>query len=62
MTEIIYTHYKNDKDYFIVDYCAIQENDIWITAILYKEVDGNVLFVRSEKEFDEKFRLKSHEK
>ena len=58
MSKTIYTDYKNNKDYYIVDYCSIQENDEWVTAILYKEVDGNILFVRSEKEFEEKFKLK----
>lgn len=57
----IYTHYKNGKDYYIIDYCSIQENDVWVTAILYKEVGGNIFFVRSEKEWDEKFKLKSAE-
>ena len=55
----IYTHYKNNKEYYIIDYCSIQENDVWVTAILYKEVDGNILFVRSEKEWEECFKLKS---
>ena len=55
----IYTHYKNNKDYIIIDYCSIQENDVWVTAILYKEVDGNILFVRSEQEWEERFKLKS---
>ena len=55
----IYTHYKNNKEYFIVDYCSIQENDVWVTGIIYKQVDGNILFVRSEKEFEKSFKLKS---
>ena len=58
----IYTHYKNNKDYHIIDYCSIQENDIWVTGLIYKQVGGNILFVRSEKEFEEKFKLKSAEK
>ena len=59
MNKTIYTHYKNNKDYIIIDYCSIQENDVWVTAILYKEVDGNVLFVRSEEDFERSFKLKT---
>ena len=59
MNKTIYTHYKNNKDYIIIEYCSIQENDVWVTAILYKEVDGNVLFVRSEEDFERSFKLKT---
>ena len=54
----IYTHYKNNKDYYIVDYCSIQENNVWVTGVLYRAVDGYTLFCRAEKEFEEKFKLK----
>lgn len=62
MNKTIYTHYKNDRDYYIIDYCSIQENDEWITGIIYKQVDGNILFVRSEENFEKCFKLKSAEK
>jgi hypothetical protein len=62
MKETLYRHYKNGKEYYIIDYCSIQENDIWVTGILYKQVGSNILFVRSEKEFEEKFKLISAEK
>lgn len=52
-----YLHYKNKKSYIPVDNCKIQENDLWIDAIIYKADDNN-LYVRSKKEFIEKFSLK----
>ena len=54
---MVYRHYKNNKNYYVVDYCSIQENGVWITGLIYKEVNGGMLFVRSEKEFEEKFEL-----
>lgn len=52
-----YIHYKNKKSYIPVDTCKIQENDSWIEAIIYKADDNN-LYVRSKKEFIEKFSIK----
>jgi len=49
-----YIHYKNGLTYIPIDICKIQENDIWIEAILYK-TQSQELFVRSKKEFIEKF-------
>ena len=56
---LTYTHYKNKQSYQIIDFCKIQENDIWIEAVIYKPIECNELFVRSKKEFDEKFLLKN---
>ena len=55
----IYTHYKNGKDYYIINYCSIQENDVWVTGLIYKQVGGNILFVRSEENFEKSFKLKT---
>ena len=53
-----YKHYKNNKEYTVLNYCKIQNTrGDWVDAILYKEVGGSLLFVRSEKEFIEKFEL-----
>lgn len=52
-----YIHYKNKKSYIPIDICKIQENDTWIEAIIYKADDDN-LYVRSKKEFIEKFSIK----
>jgi hypothetical protein len=52
-----YTHYKNGLTYIPINICKIQENDLWIEAIIYK-TDTNELFVRSKKEFLEKFLKK----
>lgn len=52
-----YTHYKNKQTYVPVDFCKIQENDIWVKAIIYKTTTQE-LFVRSEEEFKMKFAKK----
>ncbi len=49
-----YTHYKNGLTYIPINSCKIQENDIWVEAIIYKTTDKE-LFVRSQKEFSDKF-------
>ena len=49
-----YQHYKNGLTYTPIDFCKIQENDIWIEAVIYKTT-SNELFVRSLKEFESKF-------
>ena len=54
---IKYKHYKNNKQYYISNYCMIQENDVWVDAIIYREVGGNMSYVRSEKEWEEKFKI-----
>ena len=50
-----FRHYKNGNFYQLVDTCKIQENGIWIIGIIYREVGGNMLFVRSLSEFSCKF-------
>ena len=58
-----YIHYKNKKEYELVDTCKIQENGIWIIGVIYKQVgtngsdsdSGNMLFCRSMAEFNCKF-------
>ncbi|NQY95066.1 MAG: hypothetical protein HRT43_12945 [Campylobacteraceae bacterium] len=59
MSEIIefhkkYIHYKNGLSYMPIDKCKIQEDDIWVDAIIYK-TQSQELFVRSKKEFIKKF-------
>lgn len=54
-----YTHYKNKESYTTVDFCKIQENDIWVKAVIYKPNNCEELFVREYKEFEEKFILKN---
>lgn len=53
-----YVHYKNNESYITIDFCKIQENDSWVEAIIYKPIDCEELFVRSSKEFEEKFSIK----
>ncbi len=50
-----YTHYKNKKTYTTLHFCKIQENDFWVDAIIYKPNDCEELFVRTTKEFENKF-------
>ena len=50
-----YKHYKNKKEYIPLNFCKIQENDIWVDAVIYKPIDDEKLFVRAYKEFQEKF-------
>lgn len=52
-----YIHYKNKKSYITVNFCKIQENDIWTKAIIYKPKESDELFVRTYKEFEEKFEI-----
>ena len=52
-----YTHYKNKQSYIPLNFCKIQENDIWVKAIIYRPSNSEELFVRSYKEFEEKFNL-----
>jgi len=52
-----YIHYKNGLTYIPINSCKIQENDLWIEAIIYKTTTEE-LFVRSEKEFRDKFTKK----
>ena len=54
-----YTHYKNKESYITINFCKIQENDIWVKAVIYKPADVEELFVRAYKEFEEKFILKN---
>jgi hypothetical protein len=50
-----YIHYKNKESYTTINFCKIQENNIWVKAIIYKPNDCEELFVRSCKEFEDKF-------
>ena len=50
-----YIHYKNKESYTTISFCKIQENDHWVEAVIYKPNDCEELFVRSYKEFQEKF-------
>lgn len=52
-----YTHYKNKQSYITIDFCKIQENDLWVKAVIYKPKDEDGLFVRTINEFQEKFKL-----
>ena len=55
----IFYHYKNLKLYEYLGPCKIQENDEWVEAVIYKEYKSLVdsgLFVRTKKEFLEKFK------
>ena len=59
MTEVIYKHYrKKDENYIILDLIYLQNpQGEWEEAILYKSLSSNKKFVRSEVEWDSKFRV-----
>ena len=52
-----YIHYKNGLSYTPIDFCKIQENDVWVQAVIYK-TQSQELFVRSLEEFCNKFTQK----
>lgn len=57
----IYTHYKNNLEYIIIDFCKIQENNEWVDGIIYKLKDSdNPAFVRTKKEFNKSFIKKEN--
>ena len=57
-----YIHYKNNKPYTTLNFCKVQENDIWTGSIFYKPNDCDELFIRTCKEFELKFILKEDDK
>ena len=57
----IFYHYKNLNPYEYIGPCRIQENGKWVEAVIYKEYKSRVdsgMFVRTKKEFLEKFKRK----
>lgn len=54
--DLVYKHYKNKINYVVVDFCKIQENNEWVEAVLYREFAGTQWYVRSLKEFKDKFK------
>lgn len=61
----IFYHYKNTKPYIVLGFCKIQENNNWIEAVLYTDLETYKQaknsykidkFVRSLKEFKLKFQ------
>ena len=53
----IYQHYKNKNFYVIEEECKIQENGVWVEAVLYREYGHTTIYCRNKKEFFEKFKL-----
>jgi hypothetical protein len=49
--------YKNIEYKIISNNVKVQEQDVWIDAILYTN-ESDILFVRSSKEFFSKFKQK----
>jgi hypothetical protein len=53
-----YRHYKNKRLYDVDDYCSIQVRGKWVDAVIYYQKGiRNKLFVRSVKEFKDKFNI-----
>jgi len=53
----LYIHYINNNSYVILDYCEIQEDDVWVEAVIYREFGYTKKYCRSKQEFFEKFKL-----
>ena len=61
---MMFRHYKNKEAYVVVGKCKIQENGIWVDAIIYSQsfkedkdqLGDQAKYVRSEEEFRTKFR------
>ena len=53
----MYRHKKNGKIYIVLQYdVKIQENDVWIDAVLYhRQYEQNQLFCRSIEDFKNSF-------
>jgi len=53
-----YKHYKNKKLYTIDQWCSIQMNDVWVSAVMYFPIDNpDQKYVRSLVEFKAKFEV-----
>lgn len=52
-----YKHYKNNNLYIIEDKCKIQENGVWVEAVIYREYGFKNRYVRSKVEFFKKFKI-----
>ena len=56
----LYTHYKNQEKYLTINFCKVQENGTWVKGIIYKPYEHTDkcedLFIRTQKEFEEKFK------
>jgi len=51
----IYRHYYKNDEYFVLDFCKIQDKNKWKDAVLYQKVNSNKKFVRELQEFKDKF-------
>ncbi len=53
----MYRHKKNNRIYIVLQYdVKIQQNDVWIDAVLYhRQFEQNQLFCRSIEEFKNSF-------
>lgn len=61
---MMFRHYKNKETYVVVGKCKIQEDGIWVDAVIYShsfkedkdQFGDQAKYVRSEEEFRAKFR------
>ena len=57
MVNDIYVHYVNGKRYQVILLGKIQIDNVWVTAVTYKEVDlAEGVYTRSLAEFEVKFK------
>jgi hypothetical protein len=52
---ILYTHYKNNKPYRILNAGKMQINQEWVDCIVYQDIKSLEVYVRESGSFDECF-------
>jgi hypothetical protein len=52
---ILYTHYKNNKPYRILNAGKMQINQEWVDCVVYQDIKSLEVYVREEQSFDECF-------
>jgi len=60
----VFKHYKNQKNYIILDVCKLQTNDVWVDGIIYysQDLGKEAKFVRPAEEFYRKFKRIKNDK
>ena len=53
----IFRHYKNNNVYVVTGKCKLQVDDVWVDGVLYTPFKSEEIFVRTLKEFLDKFKI-----
>jgi len=57
LKEVKYRHYKNNKLYSITGVGLMQIDDAWIEAVIYRGLECGGTYIRSEEDFNLKFKV-----